>query len=106
MVTVLFWSKFREGISEEAMQDYHETLEGMLELSKSHPGFISRKAYTAEDGERLLVVNFENEASLNEWRILPDHRAAQEKGRMKFYEYYRIELLISQRAHDWTLAGT
>lgn len=105
MVTVLFWSKFREGVSEEVMQDYLETRGQILELSKSHAGFISQKTYTAEDEERLTVVQFEDEASLDAWRNLPQHRAAQKKGREEFYEFYRIEVLTRQRAHDWAMAG-
>jgi heme-degrading monooxygenase HmoA len=37
-------------------------------------------------------LEFENEAALRAWRMHPEHRAAQQKGRDSFYEEYKVQV--------------
>jgi heme-degrading monooxygenase HmoA len=72
----------------------------MEELAVKMPGYIAHKNFTAEDGERLTLVEFESEEAIAAWRTHPEHVEAQRKGRSKFYSEFRLtvcEVLRDQR---------
>lgn len=56
------------------------------------PGFISRKVYHAEDGERVTVIELEFEETHRAWTEHHGHRAAQKLGREKFYSEYTLQI--------------
>ena len=60
--------------------------------AKSKPGFIAAKSFTAEDGERLTMVWWKDRETLEEWRTDARHMAAQNTGRERWYEYYKMEV--------------
>ena len=87
MIIVLFRSKLvanPEGYA--AMSDEMEV------LAKTMPGFIDVRSYTADDGERLTVVWWEDAETLKQWREQVRHRVAQRHGRQQWYEYYKMEV--------------
>ena len=72
----------------------------MDELARQMPGYIAHKAFAAEDGERLTLVEFESEEAIAAWRMHPEHVEAQRNGRSKFYSEFRLsvcEVLREQR---------
>ncbi len=83
---------FRSRLRSEARDDYVSLAERMSELARTMPGYISHKGFWAEDGERVTIVEFENEATMRAWRMHPEHRAAQQKGRDSFYEEYKVQV--------------
>ena len=87
MVVVLFYSRLRD----DAGPDYAPLAGRMLELARAMPGFRSFKSFSAPDGERLSVIEFESEATLRAWREHPEHREAQRRGRADFYAEYRLQ---------------
>src|SRR5207247_11201340 len=64
-VVVIFKTHLRDGADSEA---YRKTSRRMHELVEQIPGFISIKAYTAEDGEEIDLVRFANEEALERGR--------------------------------------
>ncbi len=88
MIVTVFRSRLRPDVREE----YVSLAERMSELARTMSGYISHKGFWAEDGERITVVEFENEAALRAWRMHPEHRAAQQKGRDNFYEEYKVQV--------------
>ena len=81
---------FRNRVRPEAMQEYLVWAKRMAELAETMPGYISRKTFTAEDGERLTLVMFENEEAQRAWRMHAEHVEAQKKGRQDFYSEYSL----------------
>ena len=88
MIVVVFRSRLRS----DAREDYVSVAERMSELARTMPGYISHKGFSAEDGERVTIVEFETEAAMRAWRMHPEHRAAQQKGRDSFYEEYKVQV--------------
>ena len=74
----------------------------MLETARAMPGFVEFKSFSAEDGERLSVIWWQDEETLAAWRNHPRHRIAQQAGRTKWYSEYRIEVAEVQRAGAFT----
>jgi heme-degrading monooxygenase HmoA len=88
MLVVLFRSK----LTPEAGADYESMGDQMLQHAQKQPGFVDYKEFTAADGERLTVVRWQDEATLEQWRNDAKHRAAKMRGRESWYEYYHIEI--------------
>ncbi len=75
--------------------------EKIHDLAVKMTGFISIKTFTADDGERVSVVEFESEETMLAWRNQPDHRTAQELGRKSFYSEYRIQVCHPVRDYSF-----
>jgi heme-degrading monooxygenase HmoA len=88
---------FRSRLTDQAGDDYQAMNTEMEALVRQNPGFIDVKSYKAEDGERLTVVWWRDEESLREWRQHVRHRLAQDTGRKKWYEYYKMEVASVDR---------
>jgi heme-degrading monooxygenase HmoA len=83
---------FRYRLNASAEAEYRTVLPGIVALAESMPGFISRKVFFAEDGERVILVEFEDEKSQLIWAKHPEHVAAKAKGRKRFYSEYSIQV--------------
>jgi heme-degrading monooxygenase HmoA len=92
---------FRSKLTDEAGEDYQAMNAELETLVRQNPGFVDVKSYKAEDGERLTVVWWRDEASLTEWRNLMRHREAQSIGRQKWYEYYEIDVATITRSRSF-----
>jgi len=93
MIVVVFRSRLKPGLGEE----YGALVDRMTELAQSMPGYISHKDFAAEDGERVTVVEFENEEGLRVWRTNPEHLAAQKLARQKYYTEYHLQVCTLMR---------
>jgi heme-degrading monooxygenase HmoA len=56
------------------------------------PGFVSSKDFTADDGERVSIIEFDSAEALEAWRVQSDHWAAQQQGRHEYYEEYSLQV--------------
>lgn len=83
---------FRSRLKPEAAAEYKEWAARMSALAVTMPGYISHKGFTAEDGERVTIVEFENEESQKAWSRHPDHIQAKIKGKKEFYQEYRVQV--------------
>ena len=97
MVVILFRSRLRE----DAGPGYQDMAVEMLETARTMPGFIDYKRFTADDGERLTVVRWQDEETLRAWREHARHRVAQRMGREQWYAEYHIEVADIRRSRDW-----
>jgi heme-degrading monooxygenase HmoA len=80
--------------------DYEATGERMVTLVSNMPGFIGMD-YAAVEGGELLVVRFESHEALEAWRMHPEHLEAQQAGRERFFEHYRIEVCDEARSYEF-----
>jgi heme-degrading monooxygenase HmoA len=88
MIVTIFRSRLRPGVQ----GDYASLAERMSSLARTMPGYVSHKGFSAEDGERVTIVEFESEEAMRAWRMHPEHRAAQQIGRETFYEEYSVQV--------------
>jgi heme-degrading monooxygenase HmoA len=70
--------------------------------AEAMPGFVSRKVFTAEDGERVTIVEFASREAHDAWAQHAPHRAAQQLGRERFYSEYKIQVceLVRERSFN------
>lgn len=83
---------FRSCLRPEHNEEYARWAAKIHAIAVQMPGFISIKTFTAEDGERVSIVEFESEETMLAWRNQPDHKQAQELGRKLFYSEYHIQV--------------
>ena len=93
MIVTVFRSRLMPGLRE----DYVALVDRIAELAASMPGYISHKGFFAEDGERCTIVEFESEEAQRAWRMHPEHRAAQRKGREVYYASYSLQICDVKR---------
>jgi heme-degrading monooxygenase HmoA len=101
MIVIVFRSRLRPGLGDE----YVALVDRMSELARSMPGYISHKGYLAEDGERVTIVEFENEEGLRAWRTNPEHLAAQKLGRQTHYTEYHLQVCTLTRESKFEAAA-
>ncbi len=83
---------FRSRLKPEALEEYGDWADRMSALARRMPGYVSHKTFTAEDGERVTLVEFASEETHRAWARHPEHIDAQRKGRETFYAEYRIQI--------------
>jgi heme-degrading monooxygenase HmoA len=83
---------FRSRLRAESQAAYMALAPKMSELAKSMPGYVSHKAFAAEDGERVTIVEFEDEESQRTWSLNGQHVEAKKLGRQSFYSEYSIQV--------------
>ena len=88
---------FRNRLRPDAGDEYGTTLARMLEIVRQMPGYIQHKVYTAEDGERCTIVEFDTEEHQRAWSMHAEHIQAKQKGRESFYSEYHLQVCTVQR---------
>ena len=96
---------FRSRLKPEAMEEYLQWAQRMSELAKTMPGYVSHKGFTAEDGERITVVEFEDEESQRNWSTNLQHVEAKKKGRKDFYVEYHLQICRLERSTSFPAKG-
>jgi heme-degrading monooxygenase HmoA len=93
---------FRSRLRPEAIAEYRVWAQRMTALAIAMPGYVSHKLFVAEDGERLMHVEFESNDALRGWGAHPDHQKAKLLGRQRFFAAYRAQ--VCEVLHDVTFA--
>jgi heme-degrading monooxygenase HmoA len=83
---------FRSRLNPAASDEYGQWAARIGQLARTMPGYISHKMFTAPDGERVTIVEFEREEDVRAWSAHPDHVQAKKKGRASFYSEYKIQV--------------
>jgi heme-degrading monooxygenase HmoA len=94
---------FRSRLNEQAQEEYKALAPKMVALAETMPGFRSRKSYIAEDGERLSLVEFEDEQSQRNWALNAEHIAAKQRGREHLYTEYVVQICNVVRESRYTM---
>jgi heme-degrading monooxygenase HmoA len=83
---------FRSRLREENRDEYLALAAKMAALAETMPGFVSRKTFAAEDGERVTIVEFADEASQRNWSLNAEHVGAKRRGREALYSEYSLQV--------------
>lgn len=83
---------FRSRLNAESQDEYQQSAARMSELAKGIAGYVSHKGFTAADGERVTIVEFDSEEGLRAWATHPEHVQAKKMGRQLFFSEYRVQV--------------
>jgi heme-degrading monooxygenase HmoA len=95
---------FRARLRPENAEAYFKLAGELGAEAANMPGFVSRKVFVAEDGERVTIVEFESEETHRGWAEHHRHAAAQLRGRSEFYSEYSIQICQSLRSSEFKQA--
>jgi heme-degrading monooxygenase HmoA len=96
---------FRNRLSPGDHAEYERWGKRMAERAAQQPGFVSFKTFAADDGERISIVEFANEAAQAAWRNHPEHREAQRLGRERFYAEFEVVVCAPLRRTPFSRTG-
>ncbi len=90
MIAVIFEVWPKEGHRETYLSRAAALKEHLADI----PGFISVERFESlmEPGKLLSLSFWESEEALEQWRTLPEHRAAQSAGRDLHFADYRLRV--------------
>lgn len=91
-------------VSERTLEDdagYAEAAERMAALAAAQPGYRGADDARGEDRIGITVSYWADEASAVAWRNHPEHAAIREKGRGRWYRWYRLHVAGIGRSYDW-----
>ncbi len=88
---------FRHRLNPDAVDEYSALLTRIVELSKTIPGYVSQKRFTADDGERVTIVEFATEEGQQAWATHPEHVEAMKLGHQRFYAEFKIQVCDVRR---------
>jgi heme-degrading monooxygenase HmoA len=97
---------FRSRLRPAAREEYLVWAKRMAATVATIPGYLSHKAFVAEDGERLTHVTFADETALKAWATHPDHIDAKKLGRSKFFSEYSFQVCSLVRDRKPTFGAT
>lgn len=92
---VIFTSK-RTSQDEEGYSMMSDT---MMELAKDQPGFLGVEH--ARDAMGITVSYWESLESIAKWKSHTEHRLAQHKGQLTWYEEYKIRICRVEREYSF-----
>jgi heme-degrading monooxygenase HmoA len=93
---------FRSRLRADADPPYSEHAAAMSELAPTMPGYVEHKSFTADDGERVTLVTFGDQAGQDGWRLQADHVGAQRAGIASYYETYSLQVATVDKVSGFT----
>ena len=78
---------------------YTDTAQRINELVQQQRGYIGK--YHRMEGNREITISYwESLEAVKAWKAHPEHRAAQELGRSKWYADYQVQLVRIDRFYE------
>jgi uncharacterized protein (DUF952 family)/heme-degrading monooxygenase HmoA len=96
-VAVIFTSQ-RSGADGEG---YGAMAERMEELASEQPGYVGIESARNPDGSGITVSYWATEADAAAWKQVSEHLTAQNAGRDRWYDSYRLRVATVTREYAW-----
>lgn len=82
-------------------EGYGVMADAMDALAARQPGYLGMDHAGGEGGFGITVSYWADDASAKAWRDNPEHRAAREAGRDRWYEHYTLHVARIERGYAW-----
>jgi len=93
---------FRFHLMADADLKKFETLsQKMGEIVSKMAGFHGVKDFSAQDGEIVVIAEFDSLESVDTWKSHPKHQAVQKLGKEKFFADYQIQVCDLIRTQEF-----
>lgn len=81
---------------------YREAAAAMAALAAMQPGYCGMVSARGADGLGITISYWASQAAAQAWRDNPDHRAARDAGRDRWYAAYTIDVAQIGRSYNWS----
>ena len=83
----------------EISDGYAELSDQMNELAAIQPGFLGMESARSDVG--ITVSYWDSLESIKKWKENTEHLFAQQMGRERFYQHYKIRISIVERDYEF-----
>jgi heme-degrading monooxygenase HmoA len=80
---------------------YEKMAARMLEQAAEQPGFLGIESARGHDGVGLTVSYWASREVIRSWREHVEHRVAQQWGKEKWYEWFRLRICRVEAEWDF-----
>lgn len=80
---------------------YEKMAEPMVELAKEQKGFLGIESVCGDDGSGITVSYWQTQEDISLWKSNSEHQIAQEFGRSKWYESFKIKICKVEREYSY-----
>lgn len=91
---------FRSRVNSQAQEEFDRLYSEMSNHIVKIPGYISHKVFSSDDGEQVVIVEFENKDALEAWDSHPEHKKAKEKGKQEIFDTYDVAIATIFERHS------
>ncbi|WP_255450186.1 antibiotic biosynthesis monooxygenase [Skermania sp. ID1734] len=77
---------------------YDRTAQRMSQLAARQPGYLGHES-ARSDGLGITVSYWATEADAQNWKLVSEHRIAQDRGRDTWYRDYSVRIAVVTRAY-------
>lgn len=88
----------RNGLDEAGYQAMADTMEA---LAARQPGYLGMDHARGGDGHGITISYWTDDRTAKAWRDHPEHRAARDAGRDRWYSRYTLHVARIERAYAW-----
>lgn len=81
-------------------EGYSVMAQRMEDLAREQPGFIDVESARSELG--ITVSYWESTEAIAQWKQQVDHLLAQELGKAKWYEWYKVRICKVEHSYDFS----
>ncbi|MDM3871603.1 antibiotic biosynthesis monooxygenase [Porticoccus sp. W117] len=79
---------------------YSRTAERMRQLAEQQPGYIGMES--ACEGETEITISYwQSLDAIKNWKANSEHMEAQQLGRERWYERYKVEVVKVERCYEF-----
>ncbi|MCC7507204.1 MAG: antibiotic biosynthesis monooxygenase [Saprospiraceae bacterium] len=86
-------------IRTEVDKGYEEMANRMVELAALQPGFLGIES--ARDSLGISVSYWDSLENIRQWKLVAEHRLAQELGRADWYSAYKTRICVVERDYGF-----
>ena len=80
---------------------YAHASDAMDRLAAQQPGFLGMDHASSADSLGITVSYWADDACARTWRDNPDHKAARDAGRERWYSSYTLHVAQIERGYAW-----
>lgn len=80
-------------------EEYELTADRMVQLASMQDGFLGIESARNEIG--ITVSYWKDLESIRKWKLNTEHLAAQQNGRKKWYECYKVRICLIERDYEY-----
>jgi len=96
---VIFTSKKSKTENER----YNAMATRMVSLAEKQEGYLGMESYRNEDGYGVTISYWQSLESISAWKRNLEHREAQQQGREKWYDKYKLRIAKVERDYGFEM---
>ena len=92
----VIFTSVRSGVEE----GYSEMADAMMELAARQPGYLGVEH--AREAIGITVSYWQSLEAIADWKAQADHQLAQQLGRERWYDAYRVRICRVEKEYDFS----